>query len=118
MSVLTAILVALHLLGMAAIVGTFLVQMRAKSGYNTGLMLGGAITQFVTGGILIGLLHGNQGFDLTKYTTHGTIGILILVFAIVALVVQRKGGRVAPFFHTVGGLAVINLLIAVLWRQY
>ena len=30
-------------------------------------------------------------------------------------VTQRKGGRVQPWFHAAGGLAVINVLVAVFW---
>ncbi len=118
MSIATAIFVVIHLLGMAVIVGTFVVQMRAKSGFRTGLVLGGAITQLVSGGILIGLVRDSPSFDVAKYTTHGIVGLVILAAAIAAFVVQRRGGRVQPWFHTAGGLAVVNLLIAILWRQY
>jgi len=119
MSVAFWIFVAIHLLGMATIVGTFIVQMRAKTGFRTGLVLGGAITQLVSGAVLFGLAPQlSQSFDYAKYTTHAVIGLVILIAAIVALIVQRRGGRVQPWFHTAGGLAVVNVLIAILWRQY
>ncbi|OJX65883.1 MAG: hypothetical protein BGO95_05555 [Micrococcales bacterium 73-13] len=118
MSVLITILVALHLLGMATIVGTFFAQLRAKDRFSTGLVLGGAITQLVTGIALIGLLHGNDGFNWPKYITHAVIGLVILGAAIGAQVAKSKHARIAPWFHTAGGLAVVNLLIAVLWRSY
>ena len=118
MSVLTAILVALHLLGMAAIVGTFFAQMRAKNGFATGVILTGAIIQVLTGIGLIGILHSADGFNWAKYGTHAVIGLIILGAAIAGVVAKSKHARVQPWFHTAGGLAVVNLLIAVLWRQY
>jgi len=119
MSVVLAIFLAIHLLGMATIVGLFIAQMRAKSGFRTGLLLGGAITQLVSGVVLFGVAESQfESFDTTKYTVHAIVALVILAAAIVALIVQRKGGRVQPWFHTAGGLAVINVLIAVLWRQY
>jgi len=118
MSVAIAIFVALHLLGMAAIIGTFFVQMRAKTGFATPTLLAGAITQLVSGIVLIGLVHGSPGFDWAKYITHGVIGIVVLAAAIGAAIADGRHKRVGPFFHTAGGLALVNLLIAVLWRNY
>lgn len=118
MSVLTTILLALHLLGMATIVGTFFAQMRSKDRFSTGLVLGGAIVQVVTGVALIGLVHGQPWFDWAKYTTHAVIGLIILGAAIGGQVAKSRHRRIQPWFHTAGGLAVINLLIAVLWRNY
>jgi len=118
MAVLISILVALHLIGMAAIVGTFFAQMRAKSGFATTTMLAGAIVQLLTGGALIGLLHADPDFNWAKYLTHGVIGIVVLGATIGAAVARSRHARIAPWFHTAGGLALINLLIAVLWRNY
>ena len=118
MEVLQAILLALHLIGMALIVGTFFAQMRSKEKFSTGLVLIGAIIQAVTGIAMIGLLHGEPWFNWPKYITHGVIGLVILGAAIAAQVAKRKHRRIQPWFHTAGGLAVVNLLIAVLWRQY
>ncbi len=103
---------------MALIVGTFFAQMRSKERFSTGLVLIGAITQLVTGVALIGLLHGNDNFDWAKYLTHGAIGLVILGAAIGAVVAKAKHARIQPWFHTAGGLALVNLLIAVLWRSY
>ncbi len=123
MQVLQTIVLAIHLLGMATVVGTFIVQMRAKTGFRTGLLLGGAITQVVSGPALIGIhdaivsqTGGAVGDGLgTKYLVHLIIGVVVLAAAIVALVVQRRGGRVQPWFHTAGGLGLVNVLVAVIW---
>jgi Ca2+/Na+ antiporter len=116
MEILKLVLVAAHFLGMAAIVGSFFVQMRRKSDFVLGPLLGGAITQVVTGLALVGLAEAT-GDDLiyANIAVKLTIAVVVLVAAILAVVTQRKGGRVQPWFHTAGGLAVINVLVAVFW---
>jgi len=115
--ILRNVLLTIHLLGMAVIVGAFIVQMRANSGFRTGLMLGGAITQVVSGVALVGLAFalGND-VDHVKLGVKGGIAIVVLVAAIVALVQQRRGGKVKPWFHAAGGLAFVNVLVAALWN--
>ncbi len=118
MEILTLILVAAHFLGMAAIVGSFFVQMRRKSDFVLTPLLWGAITQVVTGLALVGLAEAGDGDPLNyaKIGVKATIATIVLVAAIFAVVTQRKGGRVQPFFHAAGGLAVVNVLVAVLWH--
>jgi hypothetical protein len=110
------IILAGHFLGLAAIVGAFFVQMRAKDGFATGVVLTGAITQVVTGLALVGV---RQASDLdvnnVKIAVKLGIAVVVLIAAIVAHVQRRRGGKVKPAFHTAGGLAVVNVLVAVLW---
>ncbi|HPM51554.1 MAG TPA: hypothetical protein PK282_04895 [Rhodoglobus sp.] len=116
MEILKLVLVAAHFLGMAAIVGSFFVQMRRKNDFVLTPLLAGAITQVVTGLALVGLAEAT-GDDLiyAKIAVKLTIAVVVLVAAILAVVTQRKGGRVQPWFHAAGGLAVINVLVAVFW---
>jgi hypothetical protein len=109
-------ILAVHFLGLAAIVGAFFVQMRAKDGFATGVVLAGAITQVVTGLALVGV---RQASDLdvnnVKIAVKLGIAVVVLVAAIVAHVQRGRGGKVKPAFHTAGGLAIVNVLVAVLW---
>lgn len=117
MDILHSVLVALHFLGMAAVVGSFFVQMRRKSDFVLTPLLVGAITQVVTGLALVGLAEASDG-DPLNYAKIGvklTIAVVVLVAAILAVTTQKKGGRVQPFFHTAGGLALVNVLVAVFW---
>lgn len=111
------VLVAVHLLGMAAIVGSFFVQLRRKSDFGLTTLLAGAITQVVTGLALVGVAEAT-GDDLiyAKIGVKLAIAVVVLVAAILAVVAQRRGGRVRPWFHTAGGLAVVNVLVAVFWN--
>ncbi|MBN9605413.1 MAG: hypothetical protein J0G30_02240 [Actinomycetales bacterium] len=119
MQFLQYVFFALHMLGLAAIVGSFFVKLRAKSDFPTGLVLAGAITQLVSGLALVGMAYalGNgDHVNNAKIAVKLIIAVIVLVAAIVAFVVQRRGGRVQPAFHTAGGLAVVNLLVATLWH--
>jgi hypothetical protein len=110
------VVLAVHFLGLAAIVGAFFVQLRAKDGFATGVVLAGAITQVVTGLALVGLRQASDlAVDNTKIAVKLGIAVVVLVAAIVAHVQKRRGGKVKPAFHTAGGLAVVNVLVAVLW---
>lgn len=116
MSLVYDLLVVLHLLGMAAIVGTYLVALRTPRVLPG--MLHGALTALVTGVILVGLreadvVDGHGEVDQTK------IAVKLLVALVVAALawVYRKRQDAAPagVVHAIGGLAVLNVLVAVLW---
>lgn len=121
MEILHSILFALHLLGLAAIIGSFFVQLRRKTDFVLLPTLIGAITQVVTGLALVGLAQAaiaagaDFEIDNAKIAVKLIIALIVLAAAIVAVVVQKRGGRVQPWFHAAGGLAVVNLLVAVFW---
>lgn len=117
LEIVRLILLAVHVLGLAAIIGTFFVQMRQRENFATGVVLGGAITQVVTGLALVGVREASDlGVNNIKIAVKAGIAIIVLVAAIIAHVKQRKGGKTMPAFHAAGGLAVINVLVAVLWQ--
>jgi hypothetical protein len=118
MQLLQSILLALHILGLAAIAGTFFVQLRKDGGFATGIILAGAITQVLTGVALVGVGEAalDRDYNMVKIGVKLLIAIVVLVTAIAAFVVQRRGGRAKPWFHVAGGMAVINVLVAVIWR--
>jgi len=118
MDILIAVLFAAHLLGMAAIVGSFFVQMRRKTDFVLTPLLVGAITQVVTGLALVGIFEatGDDPLNYAKIGVKAVIALIVLGAAIAAVVVAKKGGRVQRFFHAAGGLAIVNLLVAVFWR--
>lgn len=117
MDILHSVLVAAHFLGLAAIIGSFFIQMRRKSDFVLGPLLGGAITQVLSGVALVGLATAaDADLNYAKIGVKLVIALIVLGAAIAAVVVQRKGGRVQPWFHTAGGLAIVNLLVAVFWH--
>jgi hypothetical protein len=117
LQIVLLVLLAIHILGLAAIVGAFFVKLRAKDAFPTGVVLAGAITQVVTGLALVGVQEAaDQSVNNIKIAVKLGVGVVVLVAAIVAHVQSRRGGKVKPAFHTAGGLAVVNVLVAVLWQ--
>lgn len=119
MDILFSILVVAHFIGLAAIVGPFLLQMRSNGGFAISAVLGGAITQLVTGIAMTGLAEP-LGYDLDypKIMTKLVITIIVFVAAFLGWRKARAGSNdrsIKPFFHAAGGLALVNVILAVFW---
>jgi hypothetical protein len=116
MSFLYELLVALHLLGMAAIVGAFFVVLRRPRFVPA--FLYGAIAQLVTGLALVGIRESGVLKDEDPLN-HPKIGVKLLIAVVVAVLAwtQRRNRESAPTgaIHAIGGLAVVNVLVATLW---
>lgn len=116
MDLVRDLLVVLHLLGMAAIVGGWLAVLKAPRVLAT--VVNGARVQVVTGVILLGLLESGV-LDDDGEPNRAKFGVKLLVGIVVAGLAEanaKRGERVRPgLVHAIGGLAVLNVLIAVLW---
>ncbi len=109
--------VVLHFLGLASLIGGFLVQMSSRPRGINNAMLHGAITQVVTGLILVGMREADivdgRELDMAK------IGVKLVV-AVVALVAvllgrRRPEGEQQAYWATAGGLGILNVIVAVFW---
>ncbi|MBW1601376.1 hypothetical protein JJV70_04500 [Streptomyces sp. JJ66] len=116
MDILVNAVVALHIIGIAALLGGFLFQMGAlRTGGARMLpgMLHGALTMLVTGVALVGLNEA-QGATLN----HVKIGVKLAVLVVIlALVYVKRDDRTvpAPVLGTVGLLTIVNIFLATLW---
>lgn len=117
MELLKESLVVIHLAGMAVLVGAFIVNMKRKSDFPFTAMMWAAIVQLATGTLLVGLEYAlDDAPDNAKITVKAILATGALVAAIIGRKRQAKGeSKLQPFFHTAGGFATINLIIAVLW---
>ncbi|MGW3495146.1 hypothetical protein [Streptomyces sp. NPDC001020] len=116
MDVLLHLFVGLHIIGIAALLGGFLTQMKAM-GQGTARfvpgMLHGALTMLVTGIALVGL---NQAQDYSVNTVKIGVKLALLIVILGLVYVKRDEERVEkPFFGLVGALTATNIFIAVLW---
>jgi hypothetical protein len=107
------LLVVLHLLGMAAIVGGWLTVLRSPR-IVVG-MVHGALLQLVTGLLLVGLAESGAVDQPVDNAKIGVKLVVALVVAGLAWANRRKRDVSPAVVHAVGGLAVLNVLIAVFW---
>ncbi|WP_193106122.1 hypothetical protein [Brachybacterium sp. FME24] len=114
-----ALLVA-HFIGLAALIGPFLLQIRGGSPLRLRLMLIGAVVQVVTGNALIASRR-LQGIEVDELKMILKLGIAVatLGLLIAAVIVQRRrgadAGAVRPLFFTAGGFALADVVVAVVW---
>lgn len=113
MEIVKDIALVLHFIGLASLIGSFLVQAKASRKKVDPAMLHGALTQLVTGLVLVGVDQSlGDAVDNTK------IGVKLLVLLVIGVIVVRK--RTARSISTVewaaiGGLTILNVVIAVVW---
>ncbi|MGC5343366.1 hypothetical protein ACPXCE_06670 [Streptomyces sp. DT24] len=116
MSVLIHVFVALHIIGIACLLGGFLTQMKAMAADTARFvpaMLHGALTMLVTGVALVGL---DQADDHAVNNIKIGVKLLILVVILALVYVKRDDEKVGKgVFGAVGGLTVANIFIATLW---
>jgi len=113
MELLTHLVVVLHLLGLAAIIGSAVFVSR---GVPTPALVWGARAQILTGLILVGL--GEAGDDPVNSTKIGVkllVALAVAACAEIAAARDRRGEGNPQLVHAAGGLAVLNTLVAVLW---
>lgn len=127
METLRDIILITHFLGLAMIIGPFLIQMRQHTGFAFSWVLAGGITQLLSGLVLTFLAemrladNPDLSLDHTKIAVKLVLALIIFVVALIAFRRQKKipAGEsqraLLPFLHTAGALAVIDLVIAVLW---
>ena len=118
MDVVRDLLVVVHLVGMALVVGGWLAVVRQPRVLHS--VVWGARIQILSGIALVGLhesgaLDDAGGGELDQ----AKIGVKLLVAVVVTGLAEanrRRGTAVKPpVFHAIGALAVLNVLVAVLW---
>jgi hypothetical protein len=116
MNIVMSILVFLHILGAAAIVGGWFATFKKPTVLP--IQLWGAIAQLVTGLALVGVA-GATHTDLNyiKITVKLVIAIAVLIPAIIGYRKAKSGQEVPTgLAHAVGGMALINIAIATIWQ--
>ncbi|MYX16004.1 hypothetical protein GTY67_21860 [Streptomyces sp. SID8374] len=116
MNALIGVLVALHIVGIASLLGGFLTQMKAMGAGTARFvpaMLHGALTMLVTGVALVGL---NQADDQAVNNIKIGVKLALLVVILALVYVKRDEEKVEKgAFAAVGALTVANIFIATLW---
>jgi hypothetical membrane protein len=113
MDALRYALLILHFIGLAAILGPFLDQLRADTKRITMTMVWGARAQLLTGLALVGVaMAGEHELDHVKIAVK-----FVVAFAITGLAeVGRKKEAPQTFWMLIGILTIVNIIVAVVWR--
>ena len=115
MTVLYNVLLLLHFIGLAMLVGGFFAQMGATPRTVTHWMRDGVLTQLVTGFAMVGLAQSNA--DIAGPFNNAAVGIklgIALVVTVLALVGMRQPPeKQQPFWAACGALALVNMVVAV-----
>jgi hypothetical protein len=115
MEFLRHLLLVVHILGFAALLGGLLVQARSPEKVVNGLMRDGAGTAFLAGLLLVGVIEADDGtVDNTKIAVKGVIGLVILVLVMANL---RRERIATGLWALLLLLTVANICVAVFWSS-
>lgn len=115
MTVLYGVIVVLHLIGMAGVVGGWLSVVRQPR--IVPAMVHGALTALVTGILLVGLAYPVFGADSVDNAKITVKLVVALAIAVLVWVNRRKDAIPKGLLHGIGLLAVLNVSVAVLWSD-
>lgn len=117
MEILRQVLLVLHFVGLASLLGGVMVQLSSlKSGAKVNpAMFHGALTQLVTGVGLVGIIEGAHLGEVDNVK----IGIklaVVVVITVLVLVFRKKVNPAKWVVPVIGLLTLANIVIAVMWR--
>ena len=117
MEIVYNIIVVLHFVGLALLLGSFLLQITAKEKAVTRWMFDGAMTQLLTGVIMVGMLESGAMGEAEKAevdTTKIAIKlVIVIIVAILAAVGRRRQPPQTALWLIIGLLTLTNVVIAV-----
>lgn len=106
------LVLVLHFVGLASLLGGWLVQLRADDRVMLPAMLHGAITQVVTGVLLVGIAETSLDTEID----HMKVGLKLLVALLILVLVWINRNRPnvpSGLFLGIGVLTLANIAIAV-----
>jgi hypothetical protein len=114
------VLVVLHFIGLASLIGGFLVQIKSSPRVINNAMLHGALTQLVTGILLVGLRYPLNSSDPAEWSKpdNAKIGVKLVVLLIILglILANRKKDQITnAVWGLIGGLSILNVVVAVFW---
>ncbi len=105
----------LHFIGLASLVGGFIVQMSSPDKGVNAAMFHGALTQLVTGVIMVGMVEGGAVEDELNMTKISVKLAIVLVVTVLAFIGRKKTPPQVALWGAIGALSIANIFIAVLW---
>ena len=109
------LIVILHFIGLASLLGGFLVQMSATDKGVNPAMLHGALTQLVTGVLMVGLVESGAVDEDLSMAKIGVKLLVVLVITALAFIGRRRQPPQVALWGIIGALTLTNVVLAVLW---
>ena len=119
MEILKNVILALHIIGIASLLGGFLFQMKDLKAGTAKIVPGimhGAWTMLVTGVLLVGMAYALGNGEYVN-NTKITVKLVILIAIVVIALVNKKKETLAKWvLPAIGGLTIVNILLATVWK--
>ena len=117
MQFLFNLLLVLHFVGLASLLGGFIVQMSSPTKGVNAAMLHGALTQLLSGVLLVGVVESDDTdvgeLNMTKISVK--LGV-VLVITVLAFVGRRRQPPQVALWALIGALTLVNVVVAVFWQ--
>jgi cytochrome bd-type quinol oxidase subunit 2 len=109
------VLVVLHFVGLASLLGGFLVQMGTKPRGINNAMLHGVLTQVVTGVAMVGIVEAGllEGEEVSSSKIAAKLLIALVVLGAVLLGRRKPAEAQQPYWAIAGALTLVNVIVAV-----
>ena len=116
MTFLYNLMLVLHFVGLASLLGGVIVQIKAPDKGVNRAMFDGALLQILTGVIMVGLAESgsieDEQLNMTKISVKLAI---VIVIAVLAFIGRKKQPPQVPLWGIIGALTLVNVVIAVFW---
>ena len=115
MELIFNLIVVLHFIGLASLLGGWLVQMASPEKGVNRAMFDGAITQVVTGVLMVGIVESgalDDELNMNKISVKLLVALAVLVLTIIG---RKKPLPQTGLWAAIGALTLVNVFVAVLW---
>ena len=112
MEIASSILLILHFIGLASLLGGFLVQISTSPRVVNNAMFHGALLQLITGILLVGVAEMSK----EESVNHAVVGVKLVVLLIIMglVIANRKKDQITnAVWLAIGLLTTFNIVIAV-----
>ena len=109
------LLLVLHFIGLASLLGGVIVQMKSSDKGVNPAMLHGALTQLVTGVLMVGIAESGGVDEELNMTKIGVKLIVVLIITVLAFIGRKKPMPQKGIWAAIGLLTLLNVVLAVFW---
>lgn len=116
MEFLRLVLLFVHLVAMAGLIGALLAQVQSGVREVTSVIVNSARVAFVAGLLLVGVLEGTDGVDVD----HAKVGVKLVIGLVVVGLLEsnrKKASFADAMYYAALGLSVLNVAVAVFWSS-